>query len=680
MSDDSDGLDASRGLAIERRLRFLLELEERMQPLDSPAAVSTIAASMLGTYLGVAQLGYAEIDADGSASTVAEHVTGSVPSLAGRRYRLDDYGISEATFAGREIVVHDVEHDELTRNVRANFAELSIRAFVMSPLVRRSRVVAFLYAAESAPRQWLDDELVLIRETAARTWAAIERTRAEQSLRASEERYRALFDSIDQGFCIVDVIFDEAGQPLDYVFVETNRAFQQQTGLADAAGRSMRALAPGHEQHWFEIYGRIALTGEPQRFEQRAEALGRWFSVYAFRVGDPQTHRIGILFEDITARKGAEQALVDANRRKDEFLAMLAHELRNPLAPIRTAAEALRHPALGAQHSLQMSEIIVRQVNHMRHIVDDLLDVSRVTHGLVELDLKPCDIRRAIAEAVEQVRPAIQRRRQRFAVHVLTDHAQVNADFVRLVQILVNILGNASKYTADEGEIVLTARTELGALAIHVRDTGVGIAADLLPHVFDLFTQADRSSARTHGGLGLGLALAKHLTELHGGVVEAYSAGLGLGAEFVVRLPVSRAHDAKKGAGASVDESAAGSGAAPLHVMVVDDNADAAKSLAMLLEIEGHEVTFAHDAAAVLDRVRAEAPDALILDIGLPDMDGYELARRLRALPATATTTLVALTGYGQDEDRRRSLEAGFDHHLVKPVDVEELKRVLHSH
>ena len=370
----------------------------------------------------------------------------------------------------------------------------------------------------------------------------------------------------------------------------------------------------------------------------------------------------------------AQAGLREADRRKDEFLAMLAHELRNPLAPIGAAAQLLSMGRLDEGRVRHTSQIIGRQVAHMTHLIDDLLDVSRVTRGLVELDNAPLDTRNVVQDAVEQVAPLIQARRHRLQTFIAPDTARVMGDKKRLVQVVANVLNNAAKYTPEGGTITL--RSELGddCVTIEIADNGIGMTPDLASHVFELFAQAERSSDRSAGGLGLGLALVRSLVELHGGSVSCDSAGLGQGSRFRIRLP--RLADT---APARADDGVAAAGPAQqaLHLLVVDDNADAAAMLALVLESLGHRVGVEHGSHAALARARRERFDACILDIGLPDMDGYELARRLRAQPESRDAALIAITGYGHESDRRQSLAAGFAHHLVKPADIDQLVAIL---
>ena len=381
-----------------------------------------------------------------------------------------------------------------------------------------------------------------------------------------------------------------------------------------------------------------------------------------------------VTFADISERKAAEEKLRDADRRKDEFLAMLAHELRNPLAPIGAAAEMLKLGTADAMQVRQTSDIISRQVSHMTNLVDDLLDVSRVTRGLVTLALAPHDMGRIISDAVEQASPLIVRKRHTLHLRLAPVLCRVMGDHKRLVQIVSNLLNNAAKYTATGGALVLETAIDGGMLVLTVSDNGIGIAPELAARVFDLFTQAEPTSDRASGGLGLGLALVKNLTELHGGSVSCTSAGAGRGSSFQVCLP--RLGD-DAGAPAVLADAAPAHALAGRRILLVDDNIDAATMLGMLLDASGHAVTVVHSAERALACIGEQAFDACLLDIGLPDMDGNALARRLRQHPATAACILVAITGYGQDSDRRDTAAAGFDYHFIKPVDTHALMALL---
>jgi signal transduction histidine kinase/BarA-like signal transduction histidine kinase len=376
-------------------------------------------------------------------------------------------------------------------------------------------------------------------------------------------------------------------------------------------------------------------------------------------------------------RARAEQALLASNRMKDEFLAMLAHELRNPLAPISAAADLLALARLDADKVRSTSAIIRRQVAHMTGLVDDLLDVSRVTRGLVTLAHEPLDMHDIIAAAVEQVRPQLLARNHELMLGDPPGRtAMVEGDRKRLVQVLANLLGNAAKYTAPWGRIAVHVTLQDETVAVSVRDNGMGMDPDLAARAFELFSQGERNADRTQGGLGIGLALVKHLVELHGGTVTAKSEGPGRGSVFTITLPAAGAAHGGAAQDAPLQLDADGGA---LQVLLVDDNTDAAAMLALILEAAGHAVAVEHTAQAALRQARQHAFDVCLLDIGLPDINGNELARRLRELPGMRAALLVAVTGYGQPLDRQQSQQAGFDHHFVKPVDSAKLIGLLAS-
>jgi PAS domain S-box-containing protein len=500
-----------------------------------------------------------------------------------------------------------------------------------------------------------------------------ERKRAEEELRKSEERFRELFENAN------DIVFtlDLGGN-----MTSVNKAIERILGYARVELLNYpvtKFVAPEYHKLLIEMRARKLAGERVTNYELEVIAKdGRRLvlevsSRLIYEGGDP----IGLqgIARDVTERRRAEEALREADRRKDEFLAMLANELRNPLAPIRNAAQVLKLLNIEEPKAQWAREVIERQTQSLSHIVDDLLDVSRITKGKITLHREPLELATIVSRAIETSRPLIDARHHELSVSVPPESLRVEGDLTRLAQVLSNLLNNAAKYTDECGKISLTVLRENDRIALRVRDTGVGIAPDVLPHIFDLFIQADRSLDRSEGGLGLGLTLVRHLVEMHSGTVEAHSDGPGRGSEFVVHLPLLSAAERP-----SEDSPAIGAATpAALRVLVVEDNIDSAEMLAIMLQLEGHQVRTAHDGSNAIKVAITFRPDVALIDIGLPEMDGYEVARRLRELPQTQKMVLIALTGYGQAEDRRRTRDAGFDHHLVKPVEPDALEALLNS-
>jgi PAS domain S-box-containing protein len=647
----------------------------------------------------------------------------------------------------------------------------------------------------------------------------------QEALQESEERYRTLFTSMTEGFALGEAICGADGTPLDFRLLQMNDAFERQTGLRrdEIQGRPFREVLPQLEQAWVDTYCRVALSGEPVRFEQYNRDLDRHFSVYcyspargrfavvftdvteanrraeakardhellvaALRAADDDRRRLAAILDvlpagvaiadasgkilqfnaaltriwgsppvpesaaeyrewhgwwvdtgeplaahewamarvlatgevvpgdvveiekfdgtgratiinaaapirnaageiiggalaeiDISAQKRAEEALVAANerlieaaRRKDEFLGMLSHELRNPLAPLRNASYILRHATSGTEQEGRARAVIERQTEHLTRLVDDLLDVTRISRGKIELRRERVDLRELVWRASDDFRPLMDERGIAFRVALPDVALWVDADPTRIAQVIGNLLQNAAKFTRRGDAVAVDLHTVGDHAEISVRDTGAGIDEALLSSMFEPFVQGERTLARTEGGLGLGLALVKGMAELHGGSVRAESAGRGHGAELVVRLPLVAPAPPRDRAGEHPRHVSNGR-----RVLVVDDNVDAAESLADLVAMLGHAVETASDGASAIEKARANPPDIVLCDLGLPGMSGYEVAKALRG--GGKRLRLFAVSGYAQPEDVKKALEAGFDAHLAKPLKIEDLERLLAS-
>ena len=490
-----------------------------------------------------------------------------------------------------------------------------------------------------------------------------ERKRSEEAL----EYQRRLYEAILTNTPDLAYVFD-----LDHRFIYANEGLLRMWGKSWEEAIGKNCLELGYEPWHAEMHDReidqIVATKQPVRREVPfTGTMGR--RIYDYLLvpvigADGEVAAVAGTTRDVTEAR-------EADRRKDEFLAMLAHELRNPLAPISNAIHMLRREKNGDPVQQEAHAIIARQTAQLRRLVDDLLEVARITTGRIQLQREWVMLSGIVESAVQSVRSLIEQQSHRLVVSVPDEPLWVYADTARLEQVLVNLLNNAAKYTLSAGRIELAASCNDEKVCISVRDTGIGIEPQLLPRVFDLFTQAERSLDRSYGGLGVGLSLVKNLVEMHGGDVEARSE-LGKGSEFIVRLPASR----KRTAAVSAPKAEAAS-SARLRVLVVDDNVDAAESVAMLLRTCGHDTATAYDGSAAVEAAGEYLPDAVLLDIGLPKMNGYEVARQLRKNPELGRTMLVAMTGYGQAQDHKRSGDAGFDAHLVKPVDFPVVERTL---
>jgi PAS domain S-box-containing protein len=510
-------------------------------------------------------------------------------------------------------------------------------------------------------------------------------TNAETAMRNSERRYRRLFESAKDGILILDV---HSGRITD---ANASLGGLIETASNELLGKELWEVGLFSDKSASEAAVRELQTKGFIRYENLTleSTRGRLVDVEVIANVYREDHHsvVQCNIRDITERTRLERktheqaaALADLDRRKDEFLAMLSHELRNPLAPILNAALMLRldsnrNRLQGIENPIlhQATGIIERQVGQLARIVDELLDVSRITTGRIQLQQKPIAVVTVAENAVATVRPLFDQHKHELTVSLPAQSIWLNADAARLEQVIVNLLSNAAKYTERGGHVWLTVQQEGEDAVFRVRDTGVGIAPDVLPRVFDLFAQAERSLDRSQGGLGIGLALVQRLVQMHGGTVTAFSI-LGQGSEFVVRLPV--VSPPERQASSPSSETAQTSGRS-LRVLVVDDNVDTATSLALLAKMSGHDVRAAYDGTAVEEAALDYRPDVVLLDIGLPGLNGFEIAKRLRNQPTLRNSVLVAMTGYGAPSDLQRSFEAGFDHHLVKPADIGKVLQIL---
>lgn len=683
-----------------------------------------------------------------------------------------------------------------------------------------------LTTEEIKPRQLAEQELLRAKEELAQQ---------------ATQRYRELFQSIDQGFCTITVRYDQEDRPIDYQFNEVSPSFEYQTGIKEGAGKWMRDIAADQDQFWFDVYGRVAKDRQAERFEYFSTPLARWWSVYAFPIESADQRRIGVLFNDITERKQrekhrefllqfsdklrlvsnpdqlanralqllaeqlgldrcyigvyrleedrgefthqvgndrvppvptsvrlsdfpqalrtafegtlvindlvkmesltdmdrqnlgalgfsalvastlrkgehhplwsivaisatprywkvdeiklidevtertwaalerawAENALSEANRQKDEFLAMLAHELRNPLSTIRSGIQIL---TLTAADELTQSTVdrMNRQTHHLVHMLDDLLDVSRISQGKIDLKTEQVNLVDLVQQAVKNLQPLFDQQGKTLSVHLPSGPIKLAGDATRLTQVVTNLLTNGLRYTGDHGTVWLQVgqpkRSKGHTQAtIQVRDNGIGLTSDHLSTIFELFVQADNSAARSNGGLGVGLTLVRRLVELHGGRVEAHSEGLGKGSTFTVYLPTLTT--AAQPSAPSIPSSA--NTAPKQRILVVDDNADAAFTIAMLLKLKGYEAHTRNSGRTGIEAAEQLQPGAILLDIGMPELDGYATCELIRKQRWGQDVVVIALTGYGQPDDRQRTQAAGFDGHLVKPVDLPTLTKLL---
>jgi PAS domain S-box-containing protein len=668
--------DISERRRAEQGARLLADLSQSFA-LDLPAEqAARQVTERLVECLNLSRCLLAEIDDDaGTGRVIHQHPvdTGSAESAVFRTSDFLDGQERQLLAEGKPLVINDVSAGR-DPAAAARYRALGIGAVVSASYLADGRRKFALAAEKSGPYEWKADEIELLREAAARVCVHLDRARAEQTLRDSELRYRSLANVLSDIPCAVDAIGRfVAPQPAWSRFTGQSFERSRDFGWFDAVHPDDREAARAawvealHARRPYEVRVRIwhAASRAFRHVIARATPL--------MESEDRIREWVGAV-TDIHDETEQARALVEADRRKDEFLATLAHELRNPLAPIRNSLNILKLTGKAEGALATVYQILDRQVSHMVRLVDDLMEVSRITRGHLSLHTEQTDVQSIVNAAIETSRPLIDEAEHRLEVDLPPEPLRLEADPMRLAQAVTNLLNNAARYTDRGGRIRVSARREGSEAVISVRDNGRGISAEMLPRVFDLFTQAAPNRQYAHGSLGIGLTIVRSLVELHGGSAQARSEGPRRGSEFVLRLPLAGT------AGAAADAVAEPARhVAYNRVLVVDDNRDAAESLGVLLALLGAETRTAHDGRAALEALDDFQPSVILLDLGMPGMDGYEVAQRVRQHPLGRRVTLVALTGWGLQVDKQKSEDVGFDHHLVKPVDVEVLRQVLDS-
>jgi PAS domain S-box-containing protein len=577
-----------------------------------------------------------------------EAVADGEQALAAIRRRRPDLILSD-------VMMPRLDGMELMKALRADEGFKDIPVILLSARAGESSRIAGLDSGA-------DDYLVkpfAARELLARVGALIELIRIRTE---SERRLRLALTSIQDQFFLLDE---------EWRYTLVNQRVVELTGLAESEliGRSVFDAVPELRDSVLEDeLIAVTRTQSPRRFERYHASWNLWLEHTLY----PADQGVAVLVSDISARVQARLELQAADRQKDEFLAMLAHELRNPLSPIFTATEVLSRTVPERPPARAAIDTIKRQATQLARLVDDLLDVSRITQGRIDLKMQTLELAGVVTQAVETVEPLLREKQHEVSITAGYESVHVNGDFARLVQCVVNVLTNAAKYTDPRGRIRIETRADAAHAFVAISDTGAGMSAELLPRIFDLFVQSERTLDRAQGGLGIGLSVVKKLLQMHGGEIHAASDGVGRGSRFEIMLPRVAAPPPR-------DADAEPETLSPRRIFIVDDNVDAADSLAELLRLEGHHASSVHSSLEALARIESFHPDLALLDIGLPDLDGFELIRRLRETPALAGVKFVALTGYGRDEDRRRVRESGFDDHLIKPVDLSALRRILQA-
>ena len=650
-------LRASRG-RIQRKHRELLEALAERDEAALRAAKSTEALH--------------------AAELQLRTITDVVPTLvsligADRRYVLVNhtyetwFGLPRSEIVGRPVreVLGDAAWKILEPKMEAAFRGEHVRFEARVPYATGARWIEASYIPYRTETGGIVGIVVMVADVT-------ERKERERELEDLSRRLQMVTD-------LMSAPVTSCGRDLRYRWV--SRPYAEWIGQApeEIVGRTIEDVLG--EKAFVEIRPHVdrVLSGEKVTYEAEVSFRGlgpRWIhAVYTpTRNAEGQVDGWVAVVLDISTRKEVETSLQAADRKKDEFLATLAHELRNPLAPIRHAVEILKSRGSADSEAAWSRDVIERQVGHMSRLLDDLLDMSRVSHGKLKLLVKPMDLSTAIREAVDGIRPAAEKRSQRLSLDLPEEPLPVLADHTRVVQILMNLLSNAVKYTTPGGSIDVFASRENHGTNVTVRDTGIGISAQHLPRVFEMFSQPAPALERSETGLGIGLALVKALMEMHGGSVIARSEGRGMGSTFLLHFPLGGESRIQPGMAPDVEETGSD---ARRTILIVDDLRDSADSLAVILKSSGHEVWTAYSGTSALESAERNRPEVILLDVGLPGMNGYEVCRRIRAQSWGRSMKIIALTGWGTEADRRHGEEAGFDRHIVKPVDPALVRRLV---
>lgn|GEM_PF-1568176 len=665
--------DIHQHVLSSTRNHFLLDLDKALRTEVDPQAMTQIAVRMLGEFLNVDRCGWAEIDEDQESFNVIGDYNIGVHSTVGR-YKLFSYGdqFKSTLLSGHPFVTNDSHKDPIAEGVRAEFDHMEVRAAIYVPLMKGGRLTAVFDVQQRVPREWSPDEVRLLQDVSSRCWESIQRAHVSQELRQNEYRLR---------------LAQRAGRIGSFEWL-----IQEDRFFWSAELQALYGLPLGTQETTFGDWAAMCLPEDAERirllidstlksggtdiaYEFRTNLQSppqRWLrgqAIFLYDAAGNPREMIGVNI-DIDGQKRATDELRDADRRKDEFLATLAHELRNPLAPIQNAIEILQLGENDDRSIDAMHHAIERQVQQLVRLVDDLLDVSRITRGKIDLQRSKITLQQVLANAVETSRPVIDSAGQSLVCEIPDTPLWLEADQTRLAQVFANLLNNAAKYSDPGGRISIQVEQRQKEVDVHISDTGIGIPVEMHDRIFEPFTQVEGSVQRSRGGLGIGLTLVKRLVELHGGRVAVSS---GSGTTLTVTLPVSR-EEAPLSAWPPETKQP------PLErkrILVVDDTPAVLYMMGRLLEKIGQTVFTAENAIDGLETAFRLQPDIVISDIGMPSIDGYQLAAMMRAQPLLRRVRLVALTGYGQEADRNHALSAGFDQHLVKPVSLDTLRRLL---